>query len=136
MNLERLLIDQGTDPLTNGVNGAAHRAFINGKLKRLNLEAITATTPSDKILELIYGLDDSELQAAILNRPTSVIRSSLNYRRLLSYSAVLLTILALSFFVYVVKSDKPLTAAELDVIKQIGQYSFDVIKLLLGQSEE
>lgn len=133
MNLEILLSEQGTEPLDDSVNGAPLRAFINGRLKRLGIEAITKDTPSDKILETIYGIEDADVQTQLLNRPVSEIKGSLNYRRVMAYSAVIFTILILSFFVMVVKGDNQLTPEEVDMIKTLGSGAINAISTMFTQ---
>jgi len=133
MNLEQLLTEQGTNPLGDNLNGAPLRAFINGRLKRLGAEAITPDTPCDKILEIIYGIEDDGVQAQLLNRPVSEIKGSLNFRRVLAYSTVVVTVLVLSLFAYVIKGDTPLTSEEVDLIKSIGTSAFNAVASMLGQ---
>lgn len=133
MNLEQLLSDQGRYPLDDRVNGAPLRAFINGRLKRLGVEAITPETPSDHILEVIYGLDDSTVQEQILNRPVAEIKGSLNFKRILAYSSVIITIIVLCFFGYVIKGDTSLTAEEVDLIKSLGTGALNALSTLFGQ---
>lgn len=90
MNLERLLTDQGSDPLSDKLNGPSLRAFINANLKRVGVEAVTATTPCDVILERIYSLEDADVQKKLLERQVTEISSDTNYKRMSMYGALIL----------------------------------------------
>lgn len=130
MTLEELLSDQGTDQLTSKVNGAPLRAHINAELKRAGVPTVDETTPSDKILEAIYSLDDETNRNKLLNRKVNVVKGVLNFRRLLSFSAIVATLILVITFTNVVKNDNPMTADEIDLIKTIGLGAFDLVKEL------
>ncbi len=132
MTLEELLSDQATDPLDNKVNGAPLRAIINATFKRTGVQAIDATTPSDQILEAIYGLEDETVRDKLLARKVTEVKGALNFKRLLSVSALALTLILLLGFVRVVKGGDPLSADEVDMIKTIGLGAFDLVKSLFG----
>lgn len=90
MNLGKLLEDQGGDPLTDRLNGRALRAFINASLKRVGAEPVDATTPSDVILERIYGIEDEDVQTKILDRKVAELSGDTNYKKLSAYGALIL----------------------------------------------
>lgn len=130
MKLEQLLSDQGTEPLTNKVNGAPLRANINAVLKRAGLPAIDSSTPCEKILELIYSLEDESSRDQLLNRSTTEVKGSLNFKRILSATALIATFALVIFFARVVKGDDPLTTDEIEMVKTISLGAFDLLKEL------
>lgn len=132
MNLERLLAEQGRDPLTDKVNGVPLRALINATFKRLGLAPIDQTTPSEVILETIYGIEDETTRTNLLGKAVAEVKGSLNYKRLLAITALVATLATCGFFAWVVKGDTPLTAEEVDLIKTIGSGAFDFLKMFFG----
>lgn len=134
MTLEELLSDQGSAPLSNKVNGAPLRANINAAFKRAGVPVIDATTPSDQILEAIYGLEDDIVRDKLLSKGVTEVKSVLNFKRVMSVTAIVLTLALLLGFVRVVKGGDPLTAEEIDMIKTIGLGAFDMVKTLFGNT--
>lgn len=132
MTLEELLSDQGTDPLGNKVNGAPLRSLINAELKRAGVTPVDEATPSDKILEAIYSLDDETVRTKLLTRKVNEVKGILNFRRLMAITAVVATFILFITFATVVKGDKPLTADEIDLVKTIGISAFDLVKELFS----
>lgn len=135
MTLEELLSDQGTEPLTNKVNGAPLRAKINASLKRAGVPAIDSTTPSEKILEAIYGLEDEAVRNQLLNTRTTEVKGSLNFKRILAASALVATFGLIIFFTSVVRGNDPLTSEEIDLVKSIGLSAFDLVKELFTSAK-
>lgn len=134
MTLEELLSDQGSAPLSNKVNGAPLRANINAAFKRAGVPVIDDTTPSDQILEAIYGLEDDIVRDKLLSKGVTEVKSVLNFKRVMSVTAIVLTLGLLLGFVRVVKGGDPLTAEEIDMIKTIGLGAFDMVKTLFGNA--
>lgn len=99
MRLEQLLSDQGVDPLTDQLNGRALRAFINANLKRVGVEAVEVSTPSDVILERIYSIDNPDVQTKILERTVAELKGNSNYKKMSMYSAVALTAIVGMLFI-------------------------------------
>ena len=93
MKLEQLLSEQGTDPLTDELNGRPLRAFINASLKRVGGEPITPDTPCDVILERLYGIEDVNVQTTLLNRTVADLKGDTNYKRFSMYGAILLAVI-------------------------------------------
>lgn len=133
MNLSELLAEQGELPLTDKVGGVTLRAFINASFKRVGVPAIDKNTPSEKILETIYGLDDDTVREQLLNKKVSDVKGSLNYKRILSITAVMVTVLVLGFFSYAVRGGESLSSDEIDLIKAIGSGAFDLLKEVFGK---
>lgn len=135
MNLETLLSEQGSNPLTDKVNGVTLRALINSNFKRLGLEPINATTPSESILETIYGIEDQTVKDILLNKQVAEVKGNQNFKRFLSFTAIIATIVAFAFFTWVVKGDTPLTAEEVDLIKSISHGVLDVVGELVKKPD-
>lgn len=128
MNLEKLLIDQRGDPLTDALNGPSLRAFINANLKRVGVEPVDRTTPCDVILERIYSVEDYEVQTRILNRELSELNSDKNYKRLSMYSAIVLAaiVIVLGFDA---ATGGHMSPEAIEVLKTIGS---GVISMISG----
>jgi hypothetical protein len=99
MKLEEFLSEQGTDPLTDELNGRPLRAFINANLKRVGSEPIDADTTCDVILERIYGIEDVDVQNTLLNRTVANLKGDSNYKRFSMYGAILLTVIVIGLIV-------------------------------------
>lgn len=99
MKLEQLLSEQGTDPLSDELNGRPLRAFINSNLKRVGLEPITPDTTCDVILERIYGIEDIDVQNTLLGRTVANLKGDSNYKRFSMYGAILLAMIVLGLVV-------------------------------------
>lgn len=127
MNLSELLAEQGSEPLTAKVNGVILRAFINANLKRVGVPAITKTTPSETILETIYGLDDESIRDLLLNKEVSEVKGFVNYKRILSFTAVCATVCVLGLFIWSAQSDGQLTVEETELIKTITHGIFNML---------
>lgn len=119
MNLERLLTDQGSDPLSDKLNGPSLRAFINANLKRVGVEAVNATTPCDVILERIYSLEDSDVQKKLLERQVTELNSDTNYKRLSMYGSLILAAIVIVLGLDSVTGGN-LSPEAIDALKTIG----------------
>lgn len=128
MTLEEMLSDLGTDPLSAKVNGAPLRACINAELKRAGASPINAETPSDQILESIYGLNDEVARNKLLSRKVNEVKGILNFKRVMATTTLVITFALIIFFTRVVRSDQPLTAEEIDLVKTIGMGAFELVK--------
>lgn len=126
MNLEKLLTDQGGDPLTDKLNGRSIRAFINASLKRVGAEPVDTSTPSDVILERIYSLEDEDVQTKLLMHQVAAVSGDTNYKRMLMYGSLILagivTVLGLNGIM-----GGELSPEAIDALKSIGTGILNVI---------
>lgn len=125
MKLEELLVEQGGDPLTDKINGRSLRAFINAKFKKLGIELLEVSTPCDVILERIYGIEDAEVQSAILNRTVANLKGDVNYKRFSMYAAIIL----MTIVVGLVLSGGHLPPEAIDALKTIATAVVSLISL-------
>lgn len=116
MKLEQLLSEQGTDPLTDELNGRPLRAFINASLKRVGLEPITPDTTCDVILERIYGIEDIDVQNTLLGRTVANLKGDSNYKRFSMYGALLLALIVIGLVV----TNGHLSPEAIDALKSIA----------------
>lgn len=123
MKLEQLLSEQGTDPLSDELNGRPLRAFINANLKRVGFEPITPDTPCDIILERIYSIEDIDVQTTLLNRTVANLKGDSNYKRFSMYGAILLTIIVTGL----VAAGGHLSPEAIDALKSIAQSILNII---------
>lgn len=133
MNLVEILAEQGELPLSDKVNGVILRAFINANFKRVGVPPIDKNTPSEKILETIYGLEDDTIRDSLLNKKVADVKTSLNYKRVLSITAVIATVLVLCVFALAVRGGQSLSSDEVDLIKAIGNGAFDLLKEIFNK---
>lgn len=119
MNLEKLLTDQGGDPLTDRLNGRSLRAFINANLKRVGAEPVEATTPSDIILERIYAIEDADIQTKLLERAVAELSGDTNYKRVLMYGSIIITAIVAALGIDGVTGGH-LSPEAIDALKTIG----------------
>lgn len=128
MNLEKLLTDQGSDPLSDKLNGPSLRAFINANLKRVGAEPVDRNTSCDAILERIYSVEDYDVQTRILERTISELSSDTNYKRLSMYSALILAAIVVVLGIDA-STGGTLSPEAIDALKTIGS---GVINMLSG----
>ena len=123
MKLEQLLSEQGTDPLTDELNGRPLRAFINASLKRVGIEPIVADTPCDVILERVYSIEDVDVQTTLLNRTVANLKGDSNYKRFSMYGALLLAVIVVGLVV----TGGHLSPEVIDALKSIA---LEILKLI------
>lgn len=123
MKLEEVLSEQGTEPLTDELNGRPLRAFINASLKRVGIEPITPDTPCDVILERIYSVEDIDVQTTLLNRTVANLKGDSNYKRFSMYGALLLAVIVVGLVV----TGGHLSPEVIDALKSIA---LEILKLI------
>lgn len=132
MRLEDTLTAMGNDPISELENFRATIAYINSQLTKVGMAIVDAATPSDKVLEIIYSLDNQEVQTRILDRTVKEVVNDKRFKNLLVGSAVLVTIIALCFFGFGMLSGTPLTPEAVEIWKQVWTSVFEIVKLLIA----
>lgn len=123
MKLEQLLSEQGSDPLTDKLNGRPLRAFINANLKKAGIEPVLPDTPSDVILERIYGIEDTDVQTTVLERTVANLKGDSNYKRFSMYGAILLAMIVIGMVVM----GGQLSPEVIEALKAIGLAILNII---------
>lgn len=134
MTLEATLTKLGNDPILKVPNHRAVLAYMNGNFSKVKIDPIDEQTPSDKVLEKIYAMDDLVLQSLILNRPVTELGNDHGFKNILLGSAVLLTIIIVMVTLISIFSSEPLAPETVGLFKEIGLGVLEIVKTLVTQN--
>lgn len=131
MTLEEVLTDLGNDPVSNVPNYRAALAYMNANFTKAKIEVVDGNTPSDKVLEKIYSMEDATLQSLILARPIKEIGNDRSFKNVLLGSAIFLTVIIVAVVLISIFSAVPLEAETIGLFKDIGMGVLEIVKALI-----